>query len=655
MIMDTLSRSNYPQPATPELLSMIEALGILRMLVINETEAMSDSCFGQQVTDQLVRLRGIQYCCIFLPIDGELSFLAGSRSSLGEVRPLNDCLTDKHEQLARKVLENDSLSGLGVCREDHGGRRFFAVALYHNREKLGSIVLAGPGDNYSTPWNDQLLKLCADIVSQALVSRRLIDAHNAQQAATLRKSVMGEPMSGKFQYRPSAEAMSHRRTIAPGDLEYLDYSTGLPNGSAFNERLRIAVQRARSMGELSSMLLLDIDHFRMVNEVAGHSSGDRLIEAIAFALIEQLPPHSFCARLGSDEFGILLQGLSHEEAMAWAHRMQAEVNALTFDSEGERFSITTSIGVVHLHRNGPDAEELMRQAHSACQCAQERKFGIRQFNANDALVQRRHQQSHILKRVIRAIEDDSIELFCQPIMQLGGEGGETPQSYSGEILVRMRDEGGELISAGEMLTQAERYGFSTKLDQRVLARTLDYLGSQKPGVECLDQLAINLSAHSIGNRDFLEFLVDEVGKSGVDPKKLCFEITETAAILDVKTASKLIAVVKKLGCTFALDDFGSGYASYLYLRDLDVDYLKIDGEFVRSMATDPVNRAMVQTMLDMGKLLNKKVVAEFVENRATLNLLKEMGVDFVQGYFIGRPGPLDEFVGSMDEVQRRCR
>lgn len=206
----------------------------------------------------------------------------------------------------------------------------------------------------------------------------------------------------------------------------------------------------------------------------------------------------------------------------------------------------------------------------------------------------------------------------------------------------MRDDQGQLITAGVMLAQAERYGFSSKLDRRMLTRTLDTLVSHDEAFRRFDNLVLNLSAYSISNKEFLDFLVDEIRKSHVDPAKLCFEITETAAILDIKAASQLIAVVKDLGCTFALDDFGSGYASYLYLRDLDVDYLKIDGEFVRNMVTDQVNQALVRTMVDMGKILGKQIIAEVVENQATLNMLKDIGVDFVQGYFIGRLVPLED-------------
>lgn len=186
----------------------------------------------------------------------------------------------------------------------------------------------------------------------------------------------------------------------------------------------------------------------------------------------------------------------------------------------------------------------------------------------------------------------------------------------------------------------ERYGLSTRLDQRVLTGTLRQLEARQEVLGNFDHLAINLSAQSISNDEFLGFLTETVANSNIDAGKLCFEITETAAILNIEAASRLIETLKGLGCTFALDDFGSGHASYLYLRDLDVDYLKIDGTFIQDMAVDPVNQTLVKTMVDMGRILGKQIIAEFVEDEATLKALEGLGVDFVQGYFIGHPGPL---------------
>ena len=425
-----------------------------------------------------------------------------------------------------------------------------------------------------------------------------------------------------------------------GNQALYDPLTGLMIRETFTGKIKSAVKRARSLGECSALLMLDLDHFHVINDVAGHSAGDRLLKAIANLLQERLFEEKECARLGSDEFVILLHNMDADEVQAQAHRLRNEIDALIFESNNQRFAISASIGVVPIRSNSPDSAELIRMAYSACRCAQEENCGVRLFMDNDARIQRRHNEARMLGWVLKAIESGQIELYCQPIV--GPQVSCT--SLSGEILLRMRNGQGQLISAGELMLLAERHGFSSKLDRLVVTRTLQILSSEQSALDGIRYLAINLSAHSIGNVAFVDFLAEQIRQSGVDGSKLCFEITETAAILDLKATGHLIDMLKGLGCKFALDDFGSGHASYLYLRDLAVDYLKIDGEFIRHMVTDPVNIDLVRAMLDMGKILGKEVIAEFVENNATLKLLEELGMDWVQGYFIGRPMPLLEFL-----------
>jgi len=457
-----------------------------------------------------------------------------------------------------------------------------------------------------------------------------------------------EALRHETQCQQSAENALLEESKQRGDREYMDPITGLLNRDSFAKQLRAAADRVRNLGEEYSLLVLDIDHFQVVNDVAGHIAGDRLMKTIARLLDNELFHGSRCSRMGTDEFGVLLQGQGEDGALLAAHRLQGEINKLIFEWRGQRFAISVSIGVVHLYDHCPDAIELIRMAYSACRCAQEQNSGISVFDENNLRIQQCHNETRALGRVLKAIEADQLELFCQPILKLADQVMKPGAVHSGEILVRMRDQQGQIVSAGELLSLAERYGFSTKLDMRILSQALEMLSTHQTAFERFDHLAINLSAHSIGNGDFLEFLVEAIGSSGINPKRLCFEITETAAILDIQAASHLIAVVKDLGYTFALDDFGSGHASYLYLRDLDVDYLKIDGDFVRNIATDSVNRSLVQTMVDMGKILGMQVVAEFVENGATLESLADMGVDFVQGYYLGRPKSLGDFLGLDD-------
>jgi len=636
----------YPRLLSSEMVSLIESLGIIRRLVISGEEQMEEPVFCQRVTDSLLHLAGVGSSCVYLLTDtGQRRIACSNQSSAADLESC--CPQDSLGILASEADDSGTRRETEIGCLTKEGRCMLEVPLQYAGERLGSIALNYPDAESFQPWHEQLFRLCADIVAQSLVTLRLLlELHQNLNQQDLKLNRTDATLRDEILRRESAESALLRNLSRQTIDEYLDRDTGLLNRSAFTRQLQQASDRARSLNQESFLLLLDIDHFKVINEVAGHEAGDQLLRMIAHLLGKELLPDSHCARLGTDEFGMLLQGFNVSDALERVRHLLNRVNALAFESAGKPFTVTASIGVVHIHYHDcPDVIELIHRAYSACSDAHEQHCGFRLFSDNDPSMSQRHYQSRKLGQVIRAIEDDTLELYCQPILEMAKSGIEAPRS--GEILVRMHDEQGQLVSAGEILSLVERYGLSIKLDQRVLAQTLRQLAARQEILDTFDHLAINLSAHSISNDEFLRFLVESISSSGIDPGKLCFEITETAAILNIKAATRLIGTLKNLGCTFALDDFGSGHASYLYLRDLDVDYLKIDGEFIRNITIDPVNQALVKTMVDMGKILGKQIVAEFVENEATLKILEDLDIDFAQGYLIGRPRPLDECLKAM--------
>ena len=638
----------YPRLLSSEMVSLIDSLSIIRRLVMPDNEQLNEPSFCQRVADSLVHLVGIGSSCIYLLTDKGSHRVACSSLGTGESQGMR-CPADTPGILAPESADPGAHEDTEIGCRAEDGCCMLEVSLQYAGERLGSIVLNYPDAEYFQPWHEQLFRLCADIVAQSLVTLRLLrELHQSLDQRDLKLNQTDATLRDEILRRESAESALLRNLSSPVEQDYLDQDTGLLSRSAFTRQLQLAADRARSLNQESFLLLLDIDHFKVINEVAGHEAGDQLLRTLAHLLNKELLPDSKCARMGTDEFGMLLQGLNVNDALEQVRHLLSRINALAFESGGKPFAVSASIGMVHIHHQDcPDVLELIHRAYSACSDAHEQHCGLCLFSDKDPNMSQRHFQSRKLGQVIRAIEDDTLELYCQPILALAKSGNAHPPPRSGEILVRMHDEQGQLVSAGEILTLVERYGLSIKLDQRVLTQTLRQLAAQQEILQEFDHLAINLSAHSISNDEFLHFLVESITSSGIDPGKLCFEITETAAILNIKAATRLIEALKNLGCTFALDDFGSGHASYLYLRDLDVDYLKIDGEFIRNITIDPVNQALVKTMVDMGKILGKQIIAEFVENEATLKILEDLDIDFAQGYLIGRPRPLGDCLKKM--------
>ncbi|NIW24166.1 MAG: EAL domain-containing protein, partial [Gammaproteobacteria bacterium] len=372
----------------------------------------------------------------------------------------------------------------------------------------------------------------------------------------------------------------------------------------------------------------------------GHLAGDNLLREIASLLREKVRDSDTVARLGGDEFGLLLIGCPLEKARQITEDICKAVADYRFVWRNQIFDIGVSIGVVEIGHESGSPEMVISAADSACYIAKQQGRGrVHVYSARDEIVARQRGEIQWLQRLQRALKENGFELFVQPIISVAGRVDSGPAL---ELLLRMRDESGALIAPAQFLQAAERYQLMTSIDRWVVQATLTALASgsiRLPDGRCC---GINLSAQTLGDETFLEFVVEALDHSGVDPAKLCFEIPETAVVGDIDHARRFINVLHGIGCRFGLDDFGSGIGSFSNLKQLAIDYLKIDGTYIRNIAQDSVNHAMVTAIIKLARSLDFRVVAEEVEDRESFEAVRRMGVDFVQGFVVERPHPMQQ-------------
>lgn len=417
-----------------------------------------------------------------------------------------------------------------------------------------------------------------------------------------------------------------------------DALTGLINRREFESVLETALQMVQSDATPYVVCYIDLDQFKVINDTCGHTAGDELVRQLSTRLDMAIGDRDILARLGGDEFGVLLADCPLDHGVQMAARLLDVVKTLRFTWEDKTFNLGASIGVVPLTRKFTAITHVLRAADSACYVAKETgRNRIHIFHENDLLVANHHGQMQWMQRIQRALDDNQFRLFFQPIVGLV----DGAQAHHGEVLLRMVDAAGQIIAPARFLPSAERYHLMPSIDRWVVRNFFDWLRQQQSDSR-LAPYFINLSGQTLSDGQFLEFVTDELRSSGVDPQLVGFEITETAAIQNVAKATHFITSLKALGCRFSLDDFGSGLSSFTYLKNLPVDYLKIDGSFVWDMTNDRINTAMVESINQIGHLMGIKTIAEWVENDHTLVALKNLGVDYVQGYHLGAPRPLQQ-------------
>jgi diguanylate cyclase (GGDEF)-like protein/PAS domain S-box-containing protein len=417
-----------------------------------------------------------------------------------------------------------------------------------------------------------------------------------------------------------------------------DALTGLINSTEFNLRLtRVLKQTVREEEAKHCLLLIDLDQFRLANDACGHEVGDRVLQNTASMIEKCIRAGDTLARLGGDEFAVLLENCATRSGQLVAEAICERLDRYRFIHDQHRFRIGASIGLVEFDHHWTSAPALLQAADAACMAAKEagRNRVHTYFNLSETVVKQRAGVANWATRLDDAMERDLFILYAQRIEPLQDK----QRAPSLEVLLRLRDENGDLVSPGVFIPAAERYHIAARLDLWVLNKTIELLG-QCQNLNQFDKISINLSGQSIGDKKVHARLIEAIKNGHIPASKLCFEVTETSAIRNIEDAISFIGQLKALDVKFSLDDFGSGSSSFGYLKALPVDYLKIDGQFVKSLATDAVDFATVRCIADMANLLHKETVAEFVETEAALAMLTTLGVDYAQGYFLHQPEPL---------------
>jgi len=419
-----------------------------------------------------------------------------------------------------------------------------------------------------------------------------------------------------------------------------DALTGLSNRLVFEKRLAEALQLARSQHIEHAVLFLDLDQFKVVNDTCGHVAGDVLLQQLTSLLRDKMRATDILARLGGDEFGVILNTCSLDHAKKIAVVLLDTVREFRFIWEDKTFEIGVSIGLVMLDETSESVASVMSAADVACYAAKDggrNRYHI--YETSDKELKQRHGEMQWVTLISKAINENRFVLHLQEVASLSPERSDS-KHY--EVLLRMVGENGELIPPGAFLPAAERYGLIANVDRWVIENGFAILArylARNPGKSAI--FAINLSGLSIGDEGFLDYIKDQMAQHGLPHSSICFEITETAAVANLTQAIKFFKSLRELGCKFALDDFGCGVSSFSYLKNLPVDFLKIDGMFVRDMVDDSIDYAMVEAINNIGQVMGLKTIAEFVENQAILDCLVALEVDYAQGYFIAEPTPLE--------------
>jgi diguanylate cyclase (GGDEF)-like protein/PAS domain S-box-containing protein len=421
-----------------------------------------------------------------------------------------------------------------------------------------------------------------------------------------------------------------------------DSLTHLVNRPEFEKRLERALRSAKAKEASYALLHLDLDQFKIINDACGHSAGDEMLRQLSALLKSKIRWRDTLSRLGGDEFGVLLESCSVDEAMRTAEALREAVNEFRFVWDERTFRLGVSIGVVPILPGSDDIASLISAADSACAAAKEGgRNRVYTYEETDIDLMRRRKEMQWAARINNALEENRFELFRQTIQPLQ-PGLDTGAHY--ELLLRMRDENGTIISPELFIVAAERYGITPNIDRWVISHAFRWLVSEADERERLALCSINLSGQSLADEKFLPFVIDQFRTSGLNGECICFEITETAAIASYSQANRFINALQDLGCKFALDDFGTGLSSFGYLKHFPVNFLKIDGSFVKEILHDPIDREMVRSINEIGHLTGKQTIAEFAENAEIITMLRGMGVDYAQGYGVEEPRRLIQAV-----------
>ena len=417
-----------------------------------------------------------------------------------------------------------------------------------------------------------------------------------------------------------------------------DPLTGLINRHEFECRVERAIQNAKVQATTHTLLYLDLDQFKIVNDTCGHAAGDELLQQLSQLLLGSVRHRDTLSRLGGDEFGMLFENCPLDKAVEIANSLLTSIQEFNFTWGESSFTLGISIGVVPIDHSTSDIASAMSAADSACYIAKEAGRNQLQIaHMGDRRLQERHGEMQWASRLTRALEKDQFTLYFQPIIPCANKSRH--YTYL-EILVRLIDDDGTVIAPGAFLYAAEKYNMVSSIDRWVIENSMAWLAETEKSDGRPITISINLSGQTIGSPDMLKFIIDKMEETGAPAEQIIFEVTETAAIENITSATSFMLTLRGCGFRFSLDDFGSGLSSFTYLKKLPVDFLKIDGAFVRDILSDPVDYVMVKSINELGQLLGKETIAEFVETTGLADELERMGVNYVQGYAFAKPRPL---------------
>lgn len=457
---------------------------------------------------------------------------------------------------------------------------------------------------------------------------RVISALSLKRERDLRKSREHE-----------LETELAERKIMEARLQYLvghDDLTGLCNRRRLEQAVELAVIQSNYNKRCSSIFYIDLDQFKVINDLEGHSSGDRVLILVANTLRKHIQKNDLLARISSDEYVVLASDMDEARALEFAKTLHTTLNQLFFKTEGRTYHIGASIGIslIAPHINCTASEALVR-ADQACFVAKTHgRNMVHVFDEKDSEMHILRSAAHWVPIIRKALEHDLFRLVFQPVQHVA-----SGKIRHYEALIRMLDESGNVIGPNDFIPVAERMGLIHEIDRYMVCSVINSLASL-PSSQRDVSLHVNLSGHAFQDPALYGLIQAQILEYKIDPSRLLFEITETAAVANADQTREMVIKLRELGCRFALDDFGAGFSSFNYVKQFPVDQLKIDGAFIRNLVSDPVDQSLVKSMIEVGKSLKKEIIAEFVEDQETLDLLTSYGVDYVQGYYIGKPLPL---------------
>lgn len=511
-------------------------------------------------------------------------------------------------------LSVEELQGCSIFNFSHPGdinncNQFFQICLNHPEQvhKLESRIIRRNGN---VIWVRETARLVKDENSHP---RLLLVCEDITETRRL---------SEKIAYQASHDEL-----------------TGLVNRRQFDIHIQNLVLEAQTNDSYHVLCYLDLDQFKIINDTCGHLAGDELLRQLGDVLRQQVRKMDILARLGGDEFGILMSYCSLEQAVVTGEKLRNAVCDFQFAWENRSFNIGVSIGIAPINRACGNAVDVLKEADAACYAAKEKgRNRVHVFSPDDEELTMRQGEMQWVEKIRLGIEQNRFQLFGQLIVPIAHDRG----GLHFETLIRYRDDQGQIIPPGAFLPAAERYNMASPLDRWVISRLFEYLSTTPDLLQRLEMCSVNLSGLSLSDQAMLDFIDEQFRKWQIPTHKICFEITETAAISNLSYARQFIETLRTKGCSFSLDDFGSGLSSFAYLKNLPVDYLKIDGLFVKDILEDRVDLTMVKAINDVAHVMGKETIAEFVENQHIFDLLQTLGVNYAQGYGIAKPVPLRE-------------